>query len=203
MTVYFTIGIEPRTKKNSSRIVRGRLLPSAAYEQYEKDCMVYLRPCPVREPITYPVNVKALYYLKPFKNGKHRKVDISNLHSALHDVLVEYGVLADDKSDIVAGTDGSRVRWDADNPRTEVTIEEMDDLTAKEKAQADFETFVLEKLHYWYKLSMRMGDAITAIVRGGIVAGKEMDELSEIYMKHWMENWTQQQEEDMAEVDNA
>ena len=125
MTHTFTIAIEPRTKKNSSRIMRGRLLPSAAYEQYEKDCMVYLRPCPVREPLNVPVNVKALYYMKPFKNGKHRKVDISNLHSALHDVLVEYGILADDKSDIVAGTDGSRVRWDAARPRTEITITDI------------------------------------------------------------------------------
>jgi len=125
MTYTFTIGIEPRTKKNSGRIVRGRLIPSAAYEQYEKDCMVYLRPCPVREPISEPVNVKAVYYMKPCKNGKHRKVDISNLHSALHDVLVEYGILADDNSDIVAGTDGSRVRWDAKMPRTEITITDI------------------------------------------------------------------------------
>ena len=199
MTHTFTIGIEPRTKKNSGRITRqGHLLPSAAYEQYETDCMVYLRPCPVKAPITEPVNVKALYYMKPCKNGKHKKVDISNLHSALHDVLVYYGVLADDNSDIVAGTDGSRVRWDAANPRTEVTIEEMDDIAAKDKAQADFETLVLEKLRYWYKLSMRMGDAITAIVRGGYVLDKEMDELSEIYQKHYYAETG-----DIAEVNDA
>ena len=122
MTVHFTIALEPRTKKNSGRIVRGRLIPSAAYEQYEKDCRIYLRPCPVREPITRPVNVKAVYFMKAYKNGKHRKVDLNNLHNALHDVLVEYGILLDDNSDIVAATDGSRVLWDNQHPRTVITI---------------------------------------------------------------------------------
>ena len=48
----------------------------------------------------------------------------------------------------------------------------------------DVDELVLNKLLYWYRLAMRMGDAITAIVRGGYVSDKELDELSAIYLKH-------------------
>ncbi len=54
-------------------------------------------------------------------------MDITNLHSALHDILVASGVLKDDSSlspRIVVGTDGSRVLVDRENPRTEVEITE-------------------------------------------------------------------------------
>ena len=56
-----------------------------------------------------------------------RVVDITGLHQALHDILVKGGVLKDDNSNIVASTDGSRVRYDKDNPRTEVEIMEAED----------------------------------------------------------------------------
>ena len=52
---------------------------------------------------------------------KHR-VDITNLHSALHDILVHYQVIEDDNSNIVKATDGSRVLYDKENPRTEIYI---------------------------------------------------------------------------------
>lgn len=52
-----------------------------------------------------------------------RRVDKSNLEAAAHDVLVKYGVLADDNRDIIASTDGSRVYYDKENPRAEITIE--------------------------------------------------------------------------------
>lgn len=51
-----------------------------------------------------------------------KKVDITNLNSALHDVLTKYRVIADDDSKIAGATDGSRVRYDKNNPRTEVYI---------------------------------------------------------------------------------
>ena len=37
-------------------------------------------------------------------------------------MLVKYGVLKDDNSEIITSHDGSRVLYDKDNPRTEVTI---------------------------------------------------------------------------------
>ena len=126
MELQFTIPLEPKTKKNSSQILRNRttgkpfLAPSKAFREYQTECGWFIiKP---EKPISEPVNVKALYYM-----GTHRKVDIANLHSALHDILVHYGVVADDNSKIIASTDGSRVLYDKDKPRTEVVITRMED----------------------------------------------------------------------------
>ena len=51
-----------------------------------------------------------------------RIVDLTNLEEAIDDILVKYGVLKDDNSRILVSHDGSRVLYDKDNPRTEVTI---------------------------------------------------------------------------------
>ena len=67
--------------------------------------------------ISRPINIKAIYYMPT-----RRVVDITNLHSALHDVLVHYQVIEDDNCKIVVSTDGSRVRYSKENPRTEVEI---------------------------------------------------------------------------------
>jgi len=121
MEIKFTIPIAPRTKKNSQQIRKNRetgrqwISQSDAYRQYENDCGYFLKPY----GINTPVNVKALYYL-PTK----RKTDITNLHSALHDVLVKHGVVEDDNYKIIAATDGSRVYVDKEHPRTEVEITE-------------------------------------------------------------------------------
>ena len=115
--VTFTIPLKPVTKKNSQRIIinRGKpmILPSKAYKEYEHDALYFLKPL----EIDYPVNVKAVYYM-PTK----RRVDLTNLHEALHDVLVKAGTLTDDNSNIIVSTDGSRVMYDKDNPRTEIEI---------------------------------------------------------------------------------
>ena len=71
--------------------------------------------------IDYPVNIKALYFMPT-----RRKVDLCNLHEALCDVLVKYGVIEDDNSRIVVSMDGSRVLYDKYNPRTEVEIVEVE-----------------------------------------------------------------------------
>ena len=115
--VRFTIGIEPKTKKNSMQIVtikgRPRLIQSKAYREYERAAMLF---CP-NTSIDYAVNVKAHYYRR-----KHHRVDLTNLESALMDILVKAGTLKDDCANIVVSTDGSRVFYDKDNPRTEVEI---------------------------------------------------------------------------------
>ena len=54
----------------------------------------------------------------------HRRVDLVNLLEATCDILVDANVIADDNSGIVAGHDGSRVKYDKDNPRVEITITE-------------------------------------------------------------------------------
>jgi len=126
----FTIPLDPKGKKNSMQPRLGKggkflgMMQSDIYQQYEKDCLMCI-PARVRKQITEPVNVKAIYYRRT-----KIKVDKTNLESALLDILVKAGVLVDDSAinpNIVAGTDGSRVRYDKKNPRTEVTIELMPD----------------------------------------------------------------------------
>ena len=53
-------------------------------------------------------------------------VDLTNLLEAVDDVLVKYGVLEDDNSRIIVSHDGSRVLYDKQRPRTEVTIRFLD-----------------------------------------------------------------------------
>lgn len=117
----FVIELPPVTKKNSQRMIQrnGRMIPipSKAYAEYEKAAGWFLKPL----GIDYPVNIKALYYMPT-----HRNVDKTNLESALCDVLVKYGVIEDDNSRIVVSTDGSRVLYDKENPRTEVYITRME-----------------------------------------------------------------------------
>lgn len=117
--IKIVIPINPVTKKNSQRVIsNGRqviVLPSKAYTTYEKACYPYL--IGHKYNINEPVNIEAVYY----RETRHI-VDLCNLHEALCDVLVKYGVVADDNSRIIATMDGSRVCYDKEFPRTEVTI---------------------------------------------------------------------------------
>ena len=126
-TPYFlVIPIAPRTKKNSQQIVKikGRLMviPSKAYKQFEKDCGAFIPQIPF-SALEQPVNVKCVYYMPT-----HRRVDLVNLQEATLDILVKYGVLADDNSNIVVSMDGSRVLYDKNNPRTEIEITVLQDV---------------------------------------------------------------------------
>ena len=121
--IRFVIPLNPVTKKNSQRIVKcgqyHKVLPSKAYERYEKDAKPFL---PGRgAKLNRPCEVAALFYMKT-----RRKVDLTNLLEALDDVLVAHEVLEDDNSRIIVSHDGSRVRCDSTNPRTEVTIRFLD-----------------------------------------------------------------------------
>lgn len=129
MQISLTIPLPPITKKNHQQIVKKKMpggkirpmvIPSKQYREYEAMCGIYLIDHALQ--IDYPVNVKALYYMPT-----RRRVDLTNLHEALHDVLVKCEVLKDDNSKIIVSTDGSRVLYDKDNPRTEVTITSMED----------------------------------------------------------------------------
>lgn len=118
----FNIDLPPRSKKNSMQILvnpkthRPFISPSSAYKAYRKGALMLI-PKDVRQGIDYPVNVQCVYYMET-----RRRVDMCNLIEATLDVLVDAGVLADDNSNIVAGHDGSRVLYDKEHPRTEVTI---------------------------------------------------------------------------------
>lgn len=132
MEIKISIPMEPRTKKNGMRILRSRKtgkpfnVPSKEYERYLNQARMILRgermKAGIREPVNQPVNVKAVYYMSP-----RRLVDLTNLHECLHDVLVDAGILKDDSCRIVVSTDGSCVRYDKTQPRTEVTITAIED----------------------------------------------------------------------------
>ena len=115
-----TIPLTPITKKNSQRIVlaKGRpmIIPSAKYKEFERACAAFMPK--VKEPISEAVNVRCIYYMPT-----HRRVDLTNLMEATHDILVKYKVLEDDNSAIVWSVDGSRVLYDKEHPRTEIEIE--------------------------------------------------------------------------------
>ena len=116
--IKFTIPLNPVTKKNSQQIIlvcgKPRIIPSKKYKEYERDCIPFLTHV---EPVTGRLNVKAVYFMRT-----RRRVDLINLHEALHDILVKAGVLEDDNCKIIYSTDGSYVDYDKENPRTEVTI---------------------------------------------------------------------------------
>ena len=52
--------------------------------------------------------------------------DLTNLLEAIDDILVSYGVLSDDNFTVIVSHDGSRVYIDKENPRTEITIESIE-----------------------------------------------------------------------------
>lgn len=115
---------DPRTKKNSARILRARsgapfVAPSKAFEDYQTACLWQIRAPPA--PLSARVNVRCIYYMKTA-----RRVDLANLIEATTDILVKARVLEDDNSKIVAAHDGSRVELDRKNPRVEIEIEEME-----------------------------------------------------------------------------
>ena len=127
--IKITIPLAPITKKNHQQIItkkmpggksRPMVIPSKQYRAYEKACGEYLEMANLG--IDYPVNVKAIYYMPT-----RRRVDLTNLHEALHDILVHYNVLADDNFRIIASTDGSRVMHDKESPRTEIIITALEE----------------------------------------------------------------------------
>lgn len=116
------IPLNPKTKKNSQRIVINRrtgrpaIMQSETYKQYEDNCAWFLkRPA---KPIDCAVNVKCVFY-----RDSARRCDLTNLLEAIDDILVKYKILADDNFNVIVSHDGSRVFIDKNKPRTEITIE--------------------------------------------------------------------------------
>lgn len=121
----YIIFLPPITKKNSQQILTNHrtgkpfIAPSRQYKKYEQAAMWYLTPKP-KAPLSGSYNIRLLFYMPT-----RRKVDKTNLESAIMDVLVDAKILADDNRNIVAATDGTRVYYDKENPRTEIYIEDF------------------------------------------------------------------------------
>lgn len=120
------IPLNPVTKKNSSRVVRAgkyvKVLPSKAFEAYQDKAGWYFGPFKGLD-LNKPLEVKCLFFMQT-----RRRVDLANLLNGIDDVLVHYGVLADDNSNIITSHDGSRVLYDKDYPRTEIYITERNEI---------------------------------------------------------------------------
>ncbi len=117
----------PATKKNSQAIkvnwASGKryISQSDRYLAYERDCLWQIG-AKYKQNIDYPINLKCVYYRK-----NRKKVDLNNLYSATCDILVAAGVIKDDDFKVVASMDGSRVRFDKDNPRVEIEITKFEE----------------------------------------------------------------------------
>ena len=133
MTLKIVYPGKPITKKNHQRILKNRrtgqsfISQSNAYLAYEQQCLKYT-PRHARRKIDTPCRVTCVYYM-PDK----RRVDMTNLLAATHDILVKAGVLADDNSRIIRSVDGSRVELDRARPRVEVEVALLKNAKLNEK----------------------------------------------------------------------
>ena len=136
MLLTYTIPLDPRTKKNHQMIAgSGSRCPYCgkpqkqfirqghASTEYTVKAYPHLRPKPDK-PIDTPVQIRYLFYM-----ATRRKVDILNLQAAADDLLVTADILADDNSGIVKSHDGTRVLYDKQNPRTEITITDYEEVS--------------------------------------------------------------------------
>lgn len=124
MNLEFTIPLVPRTKKNSQEMHRGKggklhPAPSKAFTAWQTAAGWYIQH--KHEKINTPVNIKCVFYMDTLG-----VVDIVGLLQATDDALTHYGVIQDDNSKIVVSHDGSRVKYDKENPRTEIEITEVE-----------------------------------------------------------------------------
>ena len=143
MYMYIKIPLKPVSKKNSLQIARRRdgtpfVVQSAPYKKYENAAKKYVRA--LADPIDHAVNVKCTYWIHKNKDGSipKAKVDLTNLLNATDDLLVKYGVLADDNSQILAAHDGSRVYYIGSEFEecTEIEItEEVPDFNSKRASE--------------------------------------------------------------------
>lgn len=126
MSIKITIPLAPVSKKNSQRILINRktgnpfVMPSVKYERYQKEAGFFLGYQKAGKVADYPVNVKCLFYMPT-----RRRVDLTNLLEAADDILVHYGIVADDDYSHIVAHDGSRVLYDKTNPRTEIEISHL------------------------------------------------------------------------------
>lgn len=129
--IHFTIPLDPITKKNSQQIdykwIKDKqtgqpknvpyIKPSEAYIKYANDAGWFINRGLSNLSLDSPLQITCIYYL-----STRRQADLTNLLEATDDVLVKYNVIADDNHKIICSHDGSRVFYDATNPRTEIYI---------------------------------------------------------------------------------
>ena len=117
--INITLYGRPITKKNSLQIIKAgrkrKPIPSKQLSAYEEACLYQLLKSPKTSEEN--LNMRCLYYMPT----RHR-VDLVNLLQATCDILVKAKVIKDDNFKVIAGHDGSRVLYDKENPRVEITL---------------------------------------------------------------------------------
>lgn len=119
---YCSIAGNPIVKKNNQHVTfrhgRPRKYDTPAYKKWLSSANYQLGYSPIPDsPIDEPVILLCKFFMQT-----KRVVDLSALYEGIQDLLVKRGVLVDDNSRIVIGHDGSRVYYDKDNPRMEISI---------------------------------------------------------------------------------
>ncbi len=118
------IPINPRSKKNSQQIIfnkktkRAMVVQNKNYTQFEKDCKPFIPK--LDKPIDFPINLCCKFYV-----CDARKRDIANYLEAIQDILVKYGVLADDNYNIVASLNGCSMEINRDYPHCDIIISKI------------------------------------------------------------------------------
>ena len=125
MICKFTVPLTPVTKKNHQRILKKAngqrfVSPSEQYKLYEETALWYVPKRGV--PIDFPVNVKCIFYMPT-----SRSCDLTNHLESIDDIMVKAGLLKDDNYKILVSHDGSRVKVDKANPRTQIFITKCED----------------------------------------------------------------------------
>ena len=107
-TYTYTILGNPRPKKRN-------LKPIIEYAKSAAIQLAQQEKPPI--PINTKINLKCIFY-----RSDKRKTDLTNLLNSICDILILSDVILDDNYNIIIGMNGSRVCYDKENPRVEITI---------------------------------------------------------------------------------
>ena len=118
------IPLMTRPKKNSQQIYINKntgkrfVTQSDRYKEFEQNCGYFLNR--YAKNINYPINLKCTFYV-----SDKRRRDLVNLLEAIQDILVKYGVIADDNYNIVRSVDNSRIIYEKGREETIIEIKEV------------------------------------------------------------------------------
>ena len=113
------------SKKNEhfAKFVKGKIcvFPSSKYQKRENDQIKRLMAGRIR-PLKLDKPLKVIY---KFRFPDRLKTDLSNKLESINDLLVRYGLFADDNYEILACIEATSMGIDKENPRCEIEIYEI------------------------------------------------------------------------------
>lgn len=114
-------GETPAKKNSRIQLPNGRNIPSKQYQQWHKSAEVQVRMMTIgHQAIDYPVIITLFFF-----HGDLRRRDSDNGTSSILDLLVDAGVLADDKWQIVRILNVFN-QYDKNNARCEIDIQPLE-----------------------------------------------------------------------------